>query len=297
MSASIPYGFSLQYAQTSLGRMAYFSNDSSSADADKERPTLLFLHGFGGGASSYEWSKVYPAFASTYRVVAPDLLGWGQSEHPQRSYAVEDYLLTLREFIQGIGAQPVIAIASTLSAAFIVRIATQHPDWFDSLFLVCPSGFQDFGKPAGRRIPLPIINTPGLDLAIYALGATNEIAVTLFLERFVFAERDRISPEVVNAYLTSAQQPNAEYAALSFLRGDLNFDLAEYAPKLEVPTAIAWGQKSQFISPELGRRLVAQNPSYLRQFDIVPDAGIFPHLELPAAIISLILSWVERAGE
>ena len=292
-----PCHFSLQYIQTSLGRMAYFSNDHRSADIGKERPTLLFLHGFGGGASSYEWSKVYPAFASTYRAVAPDLLGWGQSQHPQRSYAVDDYLLTLREFMQGIGVQPITAIASTLSAAFIVRLAIQHPDWFESLFLVCPSGFQDFGVPAGRRIPLPIINTPGLDRAIYALGATNDIAVTLFLERFVFADRDRISPDTISAYLASAQQPNAEYAALSFLRGDLNFDLAEYMPKLEVPTAIAWGQKSQFISPELGQKLAAQNPTSIRQFDIIPDAGIFPHLELPAAVISRILCWMERASE
>ena len=294
MSSSIPHGFSLRYAQTSLGRIAYFTNSPPASSTEKPS-TLLFLHGFGGGASSYEWSKVYPAFASTHHVVAPDLLGWGQSQHPQRTYSVDDYLRSIEEFIQLIGRQPITAIASTLSAAFMVRLAIQHPDWFESLFLVCPSGFQDFGVPAGRRIPLPIINTPLLDRAIYALGATNEVAVTLFLERFVFADRDRISPETIAAYLSSAQQPNAEYAALSFLRGDLYFDLAEYLPKLEVPTAIAWGQKSQFISPKLGQRLADLNPSTVRKFDIIPDAGIFPHLELPAIAIGLLLSWMKTA--
>jgi len=46
-------------------------------------------------------------------------------------------------------------------------------------------------------------------------------AVRNFLEQFLFAKSERVSQEMVDAYLASAQQPNAEYAALAFLRGDL----------------------------------------------------------------------------
>ncbi|MEM9153979.1 MAG: alpha/beta hydrolase [Cyanobacteria bacterium P01_F01_bin.33] len=268
------------------------STNESGASSQLSSTPLVFFHGFGGGASSYEWSKVYPAFTATHQVIAPDLVGWGQSQHPPRNYTSADYLLVLREFVQGIANAPIAAVASTLTAALLVRLAVRYPELFDSLFLVCPSGFRDFGQASGRRIPLPIINTPLLDRAIYSLGATSEFAVRNFLERFIFANCDRISPETVSAYLNSARRPNAEYAALAFLRGDLYFDLAEYAPYLTVPTAIVWGERAQFISAELGRQLAELNSTSITRVQIVPQAGVFPHLELPATVIALLTDWL-----
>ena len=48
----------------------------------------------------------------------------------------------------------------------------------------------------------------------------------------------------LQAYLLSARQPNADVAALAFVRGDLNFDLAEHLPQLKTPTIILWGEKA-----------------------------------------------------
>ena len=298
MQPFIPPGFTLQRIKTPLGTMAYYCRAIEGASSSTlAQPPILFLHGFGGGASAYEWSKVYPSFATTHRVIAPDLLGWGESQHPKRNYSPEDYLLTLKDFIQSVGNPPIAAVASSLSAAIVIRLAGEHPELFDSLFLVCPSGFLDFGQPAGRRIPLPLINTPLLDRAIYALGATNEYAVRSFLERFLFVEPARLSPETVAAYLASAQQPNAEYAALSFLRGDLYFDLAEYIPRLKVPTAIAWGDQSQFVRPELGRQLADLNRGSIHQFHLISGTGILPHLELPAIVTGLLTGWLQSQSE
>lgn len=296
--------FGREYVPTSLGGMTYVKFETPDGrnvgagdrSSTSQRSPLLFFHGFGGGASAYEWSKVYPAFATTHTVIVPDLLGWGQSQHPPRRYRPEDYLLVLQEFIQAVASTPAVAIASSLTAALIARLAVRHPELFDSLFLVCPSGFRDFGKAAGRRIPLPVINTPLLDRAIYALGATNEWAVRSFLERFIFSERDRLSAETVAAYLASAQQPNAEYAALSFLRGDLYFDLADYLPALNVPTAFAWGDRAQFTPAAVGYKLAALNPTSIRAFHLIPNAGVFPHLELPAAIAGLLTGWLHSTA-
>ena len=58
------------------------------------------MHGLGGGSSAYEWSKVYPAFAAEYRVLAPDMMGWGRSAHPEHSYSPEDYITTIEKFIE-----------------------------------------------------------------------------------------------------------------------------------------------------------------------------------------------------
>ena len=111
-----PPGFEPKSIRTKLGSLTYYtaavgwpdikpyinpsaSNDSGSSQPFSRplsqpsnlppisRPPLLFLHSMGGGSSAYEWSKVYPAFSTTYQVIAPDLIGWGNSAHPPRDYS------------------------------------------------------------------------------------------------------------------------------------------------------------------------------------------------------------------
>lgn len=293
-----PPGFRQSVVQTSLGAIAYYTQadrlESWFPANSAALPPLVFLHSFGGGASAYEWSKVYAAFATTHRIIAPDLIGWGQSAHPVRDYQVADYLTTLGEFLQQVSDQPVSVVASSLTGAIAIRLSIQQPNLVRSLFLVCPAGFDDFGQSAGRRLPLQVIRTPLLDSFIYTLGATNEVAVRNFLERFLFARAERVSAEMVAAYLASAQQPNAEYAALAFLRGDLYFDLAQYLAQLTVPTCILWGEQAQFTSVSLGRRLAALNSKAVQAFQVIPNAGVLPQLEQPAIVIGLLYQYLQN---
>jgi pimeloyl-ACP methyl ester carboxylesterase len=285
-----PPGFGHKVIQTSLGAMVYYTQTAPPWDITetKNLPQVVFLHNFGGGASAYEFSKVYSAFAATHCIFAPDLIGWGESFHPVRNYQVNDYLTTIAEFIKQTCREPVTVVASTLTAALTIRLAIQQPHLFKSLFLSCPSGFDDFGQGSGRRLPLEVINTPLLDNLIYKLGAENEIAVRNFLQSFLFAKPARISEEIVQAYLASAQQPNAIFAALAFLRGDLYFDLSLYIQQLTVPTTILWGEKAQFINVKLGKRLADLNPKVIRNFHVIPDTGVLPHLETPETAIALL---------
>ncbi|MFN6516295.1 MAG: alpha/beta fold hydrolase [Nostoc sp. CreGUA01] len=285
-----PPGFGHKVIHTSLGAMVYYTQTNApwSITNTENLPPLLFLHNFGGGASAYEWSKVYPAFASNYRILAPDLIGWGESAHPVRDYQIRDYLSTIAEFIIQTCHQRVTVVASSLTAAFAIRLAIIQPNLFQRLFLVCPSGFDDFGQGSGRRLPLSVINTPVLDDFIYIVGAENEIAVCNFLQSFLFAKPQRVSPEMVEAYLTSAQQTNAKFAALAFLRGDLYFDLSLYIQQLTIPSVMFWGEKAQFTNIKLGRRLANLNPNAIQKFYAIADAGVLPHLEAPEMIIGLL---------
>jgi len=291
-----PPGFGQKVINTSLGSMVYYTPIASpwTITTPKDKlPALVFLHNFGGGDSAYEWSKVYPAFAPNYRIIAPDLIGWGQSAHPIRDYQVSDYLTILGEFISQVSEAPVTVVASSLTAALIVRLAIERPELFKALLLVCPSGFDDFGQSAGRRLPLNLIRTPFLSSLIYSLGATNDIAVRNFLVQFLFANPQLVTTEMVEAYLASAQQPQAEYAALAFLGGDLYFDLPLYIDQLTVPTVIFWGERAQFTRVDLGKRLARLNPQAVRGFEVIENTGILPHLEQPAVFIGLLERYLQ----
>ena len=284
-------GFGQRSIVTSLGRMVYYTAEGSPWNihtVSNELPPLVFLHGFGGGSSAYEWSKVYPAFVDEYRILAPDLIGWGRSEHPAKDYKIEDYLTTITEFLEQTCFLPATVIASSLTAALTIRVAIQRPDLFKSLILVTPSGLSDFGDNYARTLFSQIAKTPILDRLVYFTGIANSAGIQSFLESRQFAEPERIYPEIVEAYLKSAQQPNAEYAALSFVRGDLCFDLSLYITQLNTATAIIWGEKSAFTSPETGQRLANLNPTAIKFFQKIDHVGLTPHLELPAVTIGVI---------
>lgn len=291
-------GFARHSIQTSLGEMAYVSNQNSFWNHGEEKsgplPDLVFLHGFGGGSSAYEWSKVYPAFADEYRILAPDLIGWGNSAHPIRDYKIEDYLTTITEFLQKSCDGPTTVIASSLTAAFLIRIAITNPDLFNALILVAPAGLKDFDDYYSNPLFTEILKTPILDRVLYQTAVANEVAIRFFLEQQQFANPKRIYTELVDAYLESAQKTNAEYSALAFVRGDLSFDLSQYIESLKTPTAILWGEHSKFTKPDIGRRLAEMNPLAIKFFKTIDHVGLTPQLEMPEVAISLIYSFLRR---
>lgn len=291
-----PPGFRSQTWNLPQGQLHYYTQGDCPWDLAglQDAPILVFLHSLGGGSSAFEWSKVFAAFGQHYRIVAPDLIGWGCSSHPPKNYTLEDYLEILRDFFsalqQHFGRSVHCCLASSVVAAMLVRLAVENPRLSDRLCLVSPSGYRDFGKDYRQGVGAQLAATPVLDRLIYGVGAANEFAIQNFMSQFLFAQPERITEEMIQAYLASAQQPNAEYAALSALRGDLFFDLAETIEQLPLPTTLIWGQQAKFSAPAIGRRLQQANPTAIQHFYEIPDAGVLPHLEQPATVIALLNS-------
>ncbi len=64
-------------------------------------------------------------------VIAPDLIGWGESDHPARDYTTSDYWLMIAELLRMLGT-PVTVVASSLTAGIVVRLAIQQPPSFSA---------------------------------------------------------------------------------------------------------------------------------------------------------------------
>jgi haloalkane dehalogenase len=285
----IPPSFRLGRVPSRLGTIAYVEADPEFWGPPPTAP-LVFIHGFGGGSSSYEWSKVYPAFAAEYRVLAPDLPGWGASEHPERPLSSADYGEVLAEWLAQLCPEPAVVVASSLSAALAVRVAIAHPDRLRALVLVAPAGLADFGQdPRGTAINR-VASVPGVDQLIYRGAIATAAGIRLFLSQRQFADAAKLAEETVAAYRASAQQPRAEVAALAFVRGDLSVDLAADLPRLTTPTAILWGEAAQITDVALGRRLAALNPGAIQWFETMPGVGLTPQLEQPG----ITIAWIQQ---
>ena len=291
-----PPGFEQKVLETPLGVMAYYTQAAGglwdTPDSSPDRGTLICLHSLGGGSSAYEWSKVYGALAADYHIIAPDLEGWGQSAHPQHGYSAEDYCEMIAYLIEAISGTPAVVAATSLTAGVVVQLAIKRPELLKALFLVSPSGNDDFGADYAYSLPAVLAGTPVIDRLVYQLGAANEAAVTQFLVNFLFAYPDRITAEIVNAYTACTQQPNAEYSALSSLKGDVCFDLTRYIGQLTVPTTLVVGEAARFNRPGKTKRLAALNRQAIQAVHVVPEVGVLPHVEAPAVVVGLLRAFL-----
>jgi len=246
--------FRTKALHTSLGQVVYHESGSG--------PALVFVHGICAGASSYEWSKVYPEFANSQRVLAPDLIGFGESARPDASLTASDYARSLAEFIRGTCDGPAAVVASGLGAGLAVLLATQHPEVVRQLVLWMPAGFGQGGSravPLGKRLASL---SPLIHRFFYRNYESSRAAVQAWLAAYGFRDPAKIPDETADVYATCAQQYGAEHAIRNYYAGRLDVDLDQRFPMLSQPVSILWPEQPQGFPARLqalapGVRLIA----------------------------------------
>lgn len=273
-----PAIFATRVFQTTRGQLVYHESGSGEP--------LVFLHEVCLGASSYLWSKVYPEFASTNRVYAVDLLGFGESERSPGRRTADDHAQAIAEFLRGICAsRRATIVASGLGAAFAALAASHHPELVGRLILLMPTGLQEAGSnrlPAGMRFAsaLPMVN-----LFLYRNYLSRRAAVRAWLCEFGFHNASRVTEEMVDVLTTCAQQSGAHHAAFDFLTGRLNMELDSRIAALAMPVTLIWGENTIFPGLELGEKLSLRTGT---RMVTLPDAGMLAALERPEALTALL---------
>lgn len=273
-------GFARRALATPTGRMVYYEKG--------EGTPLVFLHGIGGGASGWTWSKVAPAFTDDYRVIVPDWVGWGASEHPSRFLLFDDYTDQLDALLDALG-EPAVVVAQSLAAGFAAEVAQQDPERVAALILTLPQGGNDFGEsafdPFFEQTIVPVARSE-VNTRVYPLVFYSREPIRSFLETQGYFDPRGISDEVVDAFLWSALRPGAEYSALPFLSGDLRYDFAPYLEELTVTAATVYGARETLAGRELRERFAELRPDIPQL--LIPRAANNFELELPAQTIRVI---------
>jgi pimeloyl-ACP methyl ester carboxylesterase len=125
-------------------------------------PPLLLIHGIGD--SSTTWLPVMAALARNHLVIAPDLLGHGQSDKPRADYSVAAYANGMRDLLGSLGIDQVSLVGHSLGGGVAMQFAYQFPDKTERLALVSTGGVGRGVNPVLRAVSMP-----GADLALAAL--------------------------------------------------------------------------------------------------------------------------------
>lgn len=280
-----PAIFATRVMQTSYGPVVYHESGSGQP--------LVFIHNIGPGASSYEWSKVYPDFAGRFRVLALDMIGFGESARPDAKLGSEDCVRVLAEFIRlTCWEQMPILIGSGLGAGFCACLAARHPELVSRLILFMPTGGTDFGRRLLSKRTRILSRLPLLNRFAYRNYQSTKVAMRFWLAQSGFFDPARLTDETVDVFTTCAQQYGAEHAIFNFYSGRLNIDLESRMKSVIHPVALLWSEHAGF--PPIDKAWQFQKMLKNSSVSIVKNAGVLAAIEDPAQMISILGGLLEE---
>src|SRR5687768_2827279 len=130
-------------------------------------PVLLLLHGIAN--SSETWESVAAALAERFAIVAPDLLGHGESATPRGDYSLGAHASGVRDLLTALGHDHVTVVGHSLGGGVAMQFAYQFPERCDRLVLVSSGGL-------GREVSalLRALSAPGAEYLL-ALGCSQPV--------------------------------------------------------------------------------------------------------------------------
>ena len=277
----------LKYLELHGDRVAY--RDAGSGE------TLLLIHGMAG--SSETWRAVIPQLAKKYRVIAPDMLGHGQSDKPRGDYSLGAFAVWLRDLLDELGVTRATIVGQSLGGGVAMQFVYQHPDYCQRLVLISSGGL---GPDVGWTLRL--LSAPGAELILPVIAPKPVLNVGNKLRSWLSAAgiQSPRGAEIWSAY-SSLSDSQTRHAFLRTLRSVVDYRgqavsaLNRLHLTSELPTMAIWGDKDQIIPLDHAYAAQAARPG--SRLEVLAGVGHFPHVERPTDVVDLIDDFITTTTE
>jgi pimeloyl-ACP methyl ester carboxylesterase len=219
---------------------------------------VVLVHGLG--TSDRWWLPTIPELSERYRVLAPDLVGFGRSagQPVQLDVAADE----LAAWAAAIGLERATWVGHSMGGQVTIDLAARYPELVERLVLVDAAGLP-VSKDVTRHLLNVVRASPFMPLAAYP------VAVECVL---------RCGPVAIT---------RASHQILST-------DLESRVRAIAAPTLVVWGGRDTLLPPPYGRRLAAMIPG--AQYVELERAGHSPQWEAPTEFEQALLSFLEAPG-
>jgi pimeloyl-ACP methyl ester carboxylesterase len=252
---------------------------------------IVLVHGIT--SSSANWCGVAERLGEQYTVVAPDLLGHGDSAKPRGDYSMGAFASGVRDLMVALDIPRATIVGHSLGGGVAMQFAYQFPELAERLALVSSGGLGTNVHSFLRAATLP-----GAGLVIPLLASQRALAAG----RAVGRALDRVGIKLGNDVLEMARghaslgDPETRSAFVHTLRASVDpggqrvraTDRLYLAAQL--PLLIIWGARDRIIPLSHGRRAHATVAG--SQLEVFERSGHFPHLDEPERFRRTLMDWI-----
>jgi pimeloyl-ACP methyl ester carboxylesterase len=254
-------------------------------------PPVVLIHGMVN--ASRHWGAVAERLAQRHLVIAPDLIGHGDSATPRGDYSLGAHASVIRDLLSALGIDRATIVGHSLGGGIAMVFFWQFPERVERLALVSSGGLGDEVSPLLRSAALPGAS------ALISLASHRRL--TAALDGAGTRLRDRgsslgVQLQAIAGALRPLENAGGREAFIQTLRAviDRHGQRVSATDRLyllrDMPTLIAWGERDRTIPVEHG--LAAQRAIPGSRFVTIPGAAHFPHLERPDALATALLDFI-----
>jgi len=261
---------------------------------------VLLLHGFPD--FWYVWRFQIPALAKHFRVVAPDLRGYNETDKPK---GVEKYRLAFLSMdvlglMKALGEEKAMIVGHDWGGAVAWSLAAYFPEAVEKLVLVnAPHPNAYTKRTAGLWKQLQkswyvfFFQTPDVPEEVLS---RNNFAFLKSMLLNSLSKKDVLTDEDLGVYMSAWSKPGALTAAINYYRANMHpailFSEKTVAfPKIKSPTLVLWGEQDVALSKDLivNTDEFVDAPYSVKYF---PNCGHWVHLEEPKLVNKYVLEFL-----
>jgi pimeloyl-ACP methyl ester carboxylesterase len=254
-------------------------------------PPVVLIHGMLN--SSSHWQGVARHLAVDHTVIAPDLIGHGDSAAPRGDYSLGAHAASIRDLLTAIGVDRATIVGHSLGGGVAMQFFYQFPQRVERLVLISSGGLGREVGPMLRTAALPGTSAL-LSLTIHPrlLGAIREMGV-MMRSRGIGAGAYL---QAIARALRPLQNKASREAFLQTLRAviDVRGQRVSATDRLylleAIPTLIVWGERDNTIPIAHGRAAHEAIPH--SHFRTLPRAAHFPNLEDPDGLAAALREFI-----
>jgi len=250
----------------------------------------VLLHGIAGTSST--WDTVIPRLAEHYDVLAPDLLGHGESAKPHGDYSLGAYANVVRDLLEALGTGPATIVGHSLGGGIAMQFAYQFIERCERLVLVSSGGLGREVHPLLRAATLP-----GAEAVLPWLSTAGSRGVgTLVRALRLLGVRASADLDETWRSFVSLEEPAARRAFIQTVRGVMDHGGQRVSANERLylaeglPTLIVWGEKDPLIPVRHARD--AHERMAGSRLEIFPEAGHFPYRDDPERFASVLVDFI-----
>jgi len=257
-----------------------------------EGPLIVLIHGITG--TSAQWNPVIELLSDRYTVLAPDLLGHGESAKPRGDYSLGAYAVMIRDVIVALGHRRGTIVGHSLGGGVAMQFAYEYPVFAERLVIVDAGGIANEVHPLLRAATLP-----GAEIVLPLIAHARVLSLGSALGRALRAVGFNAGPdlaEMARGY-ASLSDADARKAFLHTVRAVIDIwgqrvcaaDRLYLAALL--PSLIVWGERDPLIPvahADEAHRLMPGS-----RLEVFEDAGHFPHIDDPIRFARVLADFVD----